>query len=160
MKKMTAKVKTPFPAEQVVNLIATAEYAQEEAYLEGAIKAEAKDSRQGDVVTITINREDPSRGPGGKVKNKTEKSIVTSVWNISTRKCEWTVKVPGMEKLVKIFGTTSVDPDGDGSCYMSETANVDIKVPLIGDIVASGVVADMKSDFLKKGKLVEKKLAK
>lgn len=155
---MQTKVKVCHSAAEVVNLIASAAYAEEEALLEGAVKAEAKASRDGDKVIIVINREDPSRGPGGKLKNKTEKSIITSGWNLADMKAEWTVKVPGMEKLVKIYGSTWVEADGDGACYMCENANVDIRVPLIGDLVASSVISDMKNDFAKKGKLIEKKL--
>lgn len=160
MKKYDCEMKINAGADDVVRLLATADHAREEVMLEGAVRAETKEARDGDRVTITTHREDPSRGAGGKDHKKTEKSVVTTVWDLKTRRSEWNVKVAGYEKLVKIFGSSRVDPIDENSCSLKESGNVDIKVPLIGDIVARGVVSDIKSDFVKKGKLLSKKLQK
>ena len=159
MKKYDASVKVNAPVDAVLKLMATAEYAREEAKLDGAVKADAavKESTDEKIV-IHINREDPSRGAGGKIAGKTEKNIITQEWNLGTGKCRWSVRVPGMEKLVNIAGETWLEPAGEGVCRLCEAGGVDIKVPVIGNLVASGVVSDIKNNFSRKAKFIEKQL--
>jgi len=162
MKTYEANMKIAAPAGDVLNLITTAAYAEEEAVVDGAFNAKSSAEKSGDkIVKITTERVDPSRGPNGKpIKDKKEKSIVTSDWDIEKMRSNWSTKVPGMEKLVKISGSTWIEADGAGACRLCEKGSVSIGLPLVGDIIAKGIADDIKKGFPEKIKLIEKKLKK
>ncbi len=157
MKKYEAKTRIHFPAYEVVQLLYTPEQLEDEARLDGAISAKAQVKKNdGKTIVLVVDREDPSRAPAGKY-SKSEKNILTIEWNKETRTNNWKVKVLSMPKMVKVFGTTRVEPDGDG-CLLTEKGYIDIKVPIIGNMVAKKLAADLERNFLKKGKLIEEKL--
>lgn len=160
MRKYEAQAHIPFPADEVVKLLATPEHLEDEARLDGALSAKARVEKSDDKnITLTVDREDPSRAPAGGKYAKSEKNTLTIEWDLETRTNNWKVKVHSMPKMVKIFGTTRVEPDGDG-CRLRETGNIHIKVPLIGNIVAKKLAADLKKNFPKKARLADKKLKK
>jgi len=162
MKSYETKLKISAPADEVVKLMTTAEYAEAEAYVDGAITAKSRAEQCGEKsVRLITDRVDPSRGPNGKpIGDKKEKSISTSEWDIEKMKSSWSVKVPGMEKLVKISGNTWLEPAGAGACHLCEKGSVSIGLPIIGDIIAKGIVEDIKSGLPEKVKLIEMKLKK
>jgi hypothetical protein len=162
MKSYEASLKISATADEVVKLITTAEYAEEEAVVDGAFSAKSRAESCGDnAVRIITERVDPSRGPNGKpIKDKKEKSTVTSEWDIAKMRSNWSTKVPGMEKLVKISGSTWIEPHGADCCRLCEKGSVSIGLPLVGDIIAKGIADDIKNGFPEKAKLIEKKLKK
>ncbi len=162
MKTYEANIKIQAPVGDVLKLITTAEYAEQEALTDGAFTAKSSAEKTGEnSVRIVTDRVDPSRGPNGKpIKDKKEKSTITSEWNLESMRSNWSTKVPGMEKLVKISGSTWLESDGDSACRLCEKGSVSIGIPLIGDVVAKGIVDDIKKGFPAKGKLIEQKLKK
>ena len=120
MKTYETELKISAPAEEVAKLITTAEYAEEEALVDGAFSAKSRMEKCGErTVRIITDRVDPSRGPNGKpILNKKEKSTVTSEWDLEKMRSSWSTKVPGMEKLVKIAGSTWLEPDGNCACRL------------------------------------------
>ncbi len=158
MKSYDAQVKVSASAERLLGLMTTAEYAQEEAIVDGAFTAKSSAENKGGKVVITTERVDPSRAPNGKImKDKKEKSFVTSEWDTATMKSQWSTRVPGMEKLVKITGTTWLEKDGD-CCKVCEKGMVSIGIPLVGDVIAKAIVEDLKKNFIAKKSFMEKKL--
>jgi hypothetical protein len=162
MKNYEATQKIAASAQDVLNLVITAEYQEEEAVVDGAFTAKARVEKCGEkTAKLTIDRVDPSRGPNGKpMKDKKEKSIVTSEWDLEKMRANWSTKVPGMEKLVKIAGSTWIEPDGAGACRLCEKGSVSIGVPFVGDMIAKGIADDIKNGFPAKAKLIESKLKK
>ncbi len=160
MKTYETSLRITAPAAEVLKLITTADYAEREALTDGAFTAKSNAEKSGAcIITIITDRVDPSRGPNGKpIKDKKEKSTITSEWNLDAMRSNWSTKVPGMEKLVKISGSTWLEPDGAGACRLCEKGAVSIGIPLIGDIVAKAIVDDIKKGFPEKGKLIERKL--
>jgi len=157
MKTYESKARLDIPADEVFALMATADYIQEEAFAIGAKEATATEKQRDDnSVTIIVNRKDPTKEPGAK-PGKLEENEVTVVWDLKARKDTWKVKVRGKEKLVAIEGMTWIEPDGDG-CMICEKGSVDIKVPMIGNMLAKSVVKDLKQNVSKKAKLIKKKL--
>ena len=160
MKTYEASLKIAAPAEEVLKLITTAEYAKEEAVVDGAFSAKSRaEMCGGKAVRIITDRVDPSRAPNGKqIRDKKEKSTVTSEWDLEKMRSSWSTKVPGMEKLVKIAGNTWLEPDGGGACRLCEKGSVSIGLPIIGDIIAKAIAEDIRKGFPGKAKLIETKL--
>ncbi len=150
------RVSCPASADDVVKLMTTVGYAEAEAQMDGAVKAQARiDKSDGSRVTMVVEREDPTRDPGAK-KGQTDKTTVTSEWDTSARRSSWKVVAHGKEKLVAISGVTTIEPTGDASCNISEKGTVDIKLPLIGNAIAKGLANDLKKGVSKKPGLIQK----
>ncbi len=155
MAKYEQRKKIPAPADVVVGILSSPEHLEDEAKIEGAISAKARvEKEEGDVVFFIVDREDPARGPA---PNKTEKIEVSMKWDRAARSCKWRCRVLRQEKMSKIQGTTEVVPDGDDACIISEHGTVEIKLPLIGNLIAKAVISGIKKDFEPKCKLVKKK---
>ena len=138
MKKYESKARLDIPADEVLSLMATADYIQEEAFAIGAKEATATEQKRDDnSVTILVNRKDPTKEPGAK-PGQLEENEVTVVWDLEEKKDTWTVKVKGKEKLVDIRGTTWIEEDGDG-CMLREKGRGGIRVTRIGNKGAKGV---------------------
>ncbi len=156
MKSYEITQKIAAPAAEVVKIITTAEYAQKEALLDSAFEAKSRIEQSGATIKIITDRVDPSRAPNGKLlKDKKEKSTVTSEWNIDKMRSEWSTKAHGMEKIVKISGTTWIEKDGESACLLREKGSASIGIPIIGDVVAKAIVEDIKKMFPDKAKLIE-----
>jgi hypothetical protein len=151
MTNYEVKVRIGAPADKVAKLAATTEYAEWEAMNEGAVSAKARVEKQsGPKVTLVIERQDYSRGAGGKKTSKKERNITTQEWDTDAMRCRWNVRVPGMELLVEIRGELWLEPDGPDACFMREKGGAAIKVPLIGKTVERSITDDIKRDFPKK----------
>jgi len=157
MKTYELKLKINAPARKVVAAVTTKEYAEAEALADGAFAASSRVEKKGEkVVAIITDRTDPSRSPTGKKDpHKKEKCTITSEWNLETLRSEWKTKVPGMERIVKIAGSTWIEPDGD-CCVYREKGTVSIGVPLIGAVIEKAIVADIVSGFPRKKSIIEK----
>lgn len=158
MSDFEAKAPINASADEVVKLMATAEYAEAQAFVDGAVSAKGRlEKGAGDNVVTIVERNDPSREPGKH--GKTEKVTVTNNWDVATRRNNWKTVVHGREKLVKIHGVMWIEPTGDSTCNLCEKGHVEINIPLIGKPIANGLAADLKKVLPRKAKLVEKKLA-
>lgn len=158
MKTYEVSVRIPLPADEALRLVTTTEYAEWEALNEGAITAKARIENASDTaLTMIIDRTDHSRGPGGVKISKKERNIITQQWDLKAMKNTWSVRVPGMEKLVSISGVMQVAPDGGGACVLREKGGVSIKVPLLGGVVEKSIAADIVRDFPKKTEFFNKK---
>lgn len=159
MKEYSARLKIDAPAAKVLMLVTTKEYTEKEAVKDGAFSATATVNNSCDnKVTIVTERVDPSRGPTGKKDmKKKEKSVITSEWDLTAMRSKWRTKVPGMEKIVRIEGSTWIEPAGD-CCHLCEKGCVSIGVPFIGDIIAKSLAGDIKKNFSAKKGLIENML--
>ena len=153
-----AKVAVSAAADDVVRIMTTTDYLEAEAVMDGAVKATARiEKSEGSKLVMVVEREDPTREPGAK-KGQTEKVTVTTEWDTAARRSSWKSKVHGREKLVSITGISMIEPTGDSSCNIREKGSVDIKLPLVGKLIAGGLASDLKKNVAKKPGLIEKKL--
>ena len=158
MKSYEVSVRIPVPAAETLRLVTTTEYAEWEALNEGAITAKARiENASGTALTLIIDRTDHSRGPGGMKTSKKERNVITQQWDLAAMKNTWSVRVPGMEKLVSISGVMQVAPEGGDACVLREKGGVSIKVPLLGGVVEKSIAADIVRDFPKKTGFFNKK---
>ncbi|HOY63196.1 MAG TPA: DUF2505 family protein [bacterium] len=159
MKSYKTSIDINAAAEDVLGLVTTAEWAEKEARADGALAARARIEKKDDgFVTLVVEREDPSRGPKGVKDVKTrEKSVLTSTWDIKNMNSKWNVRTIGKEKLVKVCGTSRIEPRGD-KCRYYDQGEVSIGIPIIGDIVAKAVVSDIEKAFPGKKGLMESSL--
>lgn len=156
MSDYEAKAPISASAEEVFKLMATAEYAEAQAFVDGAVAAKARvEKDDGKSIVIVVDRTDPNREPG-KTK-QTVKATITNNWDVATRRNTWKTVVSGRENVVKISGSVWIESNGSG-CTLCEKGNVTINVPLIGKPIASGLAADLKKVLPRKARLVEKKL--
>ena len=148
-------------AEDALKLVTTPEWAEREALADGALSAKARVEKCDDCsVTLVIEREDPSRGPKGfKDPKSREKSVLTSTWDLKSMRSKWSVRTVGKEKLVKVCGSSRIEPRGAGCSYF-DSGEVSIGIPILGDIVARAVVADIEKAFPGKKELMEERLKK
>lgn len=159
MKTYQQKARLSAPATKALEILATPEHLEDEAKVEGAVSAKARiESRDDRSVTIVVDRQDPGRTPTGRDPKKTEKTVLTVQWDLQTMKNTWHVRVIGNEKMAKIFGNSRLEPDGESACFLHEEGNIDIRLPLVGNLIAGVVANDIKRDFPTKVKLLEKKL--
>jgi hypothetical protein len=159
MKSYKISIDVNAKAEDVLGLVTTAEWAEKEARADGALSAKARIEKKDDnFVTLVVDREDPGRGPKGvkDTKNR-EKSVLTSTWDIKNMNSKWNVRTIGKEKLVKVCGTSKIEPRGD-KCRYYDQGEVSISIPIIGDIVARAVVSDIEKAFPGKKGLMEESL--
>ena len=135
MKSYNLKIEIDAPAEEVLKLVTTAEWAETEALADGSITAKARvEKSDGKSVTLVIEREDPSRGPKGiKMKDKKEKSVLTSEWDLGSMRSKWSVRTIGMEKIVKVSGSTWIEPAGNDKWGLGENGPISADI-LPGDI--------------------------
>jgi hypothetical protein len=143
-------------AEEILKMMSSPEYLEKESLIDGAVKATARVAKNdGKNISIVVDREDPTREPGAK-KGATEKVKVMIEWDVAARRNRWKTVVKGREKLVDIHGTTWIEPAGENRCNICEKGTVNINVPLIGKLVASGLTNDLRKSFPKKAALVDK----
>jgi len=101
-------------------------------------------SRTPDRLTIDCEVTEYAKGLTGVDKSKTEKTQTVYVWSLTTRTGEWTYSNPSTHgKLVKVWGSSRIAPDGDGTA-LAEEFNVDVKIPLMGGKVEKIVIKEVK----------------
>ncbi len=118
--------------DDLVGVMADAGYLEAQERHFGALEVHVRreDGPSGPV--FVVDKTEPGRGPTGKKDpSRPEASTLTQRWDLAARSCTWELVNHKHRDRVKVHGTTTIEPDGEGARVV-ERGTIEIDVPFVG----------------------------
>ncbi len=112
----------------------------------GSLKAECSASETPDgKVVVELYTEDPDKKSGGIKKAK-----LSFNWDRTSKVCNWSRSDLDMGDTVRVEGVSRLTAAGVGTTSYSDEGEIDIKIPIMGNMIAKKIAEAMERKFPEK----------
>jgi hypothetical protein len=82
-------------------------------------------------------------------KSKRDKSLVSVVWDLKTRKAPWTYRslTSAWAGMVKCSGENRIEPVGANKARLVAWTELSVKIPLMGKKIEQGILKEMEQGY-------------
>jgi len=141
--KFSASGKVNLDVDTLFNKMTDPVVQQKMALEFGSLKAEcsANVSADGKVI-VELYTEDPDKKSGG-----IKKARLSFKWDKASKVCNWSRADLDMGDTVRVEGVSRLTAAGAGATTYSDQGEIDIKIPIMGNMIAKKIAEAMERKF-------------